>query len=121
MKTADLLSSSSPLPDDVWINQLLLTRHNNRNHNHATLASTTSDDSLRTFDPTTLQLSGNIDKVHDGVTCLKPFDADPACVLTAGRDAVVRCWDLRTGKAGLALGNGTLFQQMRAQKTENGF
>ena len=101
MRTADLLSSSSPLPKDVWIENLLLT-----GNNHATLASTTSDDSLRTLDATTLQLVGGVTRVHDGVTCLKPFDADQACVLTAGRDAVVRCWDLRSGKAELEVGNG---------------
>lgn len=101
MKTADLLASSSPLPEDIWINRLLLTSDN------ATLAATSSDNVLRTFDPTTLQLAARIDNLHDGVTCLKPLHADPACFLTAGRDAVVRCWDSRTGKAALELGNGT--------------
>lgn len=103
MKTADLLASSSPLPEDIWINRLVLTR------NSATVASTSSDNMLRTFDPTTLQLVARIDSLHDGVTCLKPLDADPACVLTAGRDAMVRCWDVRTGKAALELGIGTRF------------
>lgn len=101
MRTANLLSSSSPLPRDIWINRLLLSSNN------AALASTSSDDMLRTFDPTTLQLIAKIDGVHDGVTCLQPFDADPACYLTSGRDAVVRCWDSRTGRAALELGNGT--------------
>ena len=102
MNTADLLSISPPSLRDIWIDHLLLASNN------AVLASTSSDDSLRTFDPTTLQLVASIDGIHDGVSCLKPFDADQACVLTAGRgDAMVRCWDLRTGKAGLQLGNGT--------------
>ena len=103
MRTADLLSGSSPVPKDVWINHVLLT-----GNNHTALATTTSDDSLRMLDPTTLQLVACINRVHDGVTCLKPFDADQASILTAGRDAVVRCWDLRSGKAELELGNGTL-------------
>ena len=104
MNTADLQSNSSPLPRDTWINNLLLTK------DHATLASTSSDDSLRILDPSTLQLVGQTDRVHDGVSCLEEFDAEPACVLTAGRkDATVRCWDMRTGKPEMQLGNGTFF------------
>ena len=110
MKTADLLSSSSPpLSEDIWINNLLLT-NNTSNNKHATLTSTTSNDALRQSDPTTLQLVASIDRVHDSVTCLKPFDVDQACVLTAGKDAIVRCWDLRTGKGVLDLGNGNLLR-----------
>ncbi len=105
MRTADLLSGSSPLPKDIWINRLLLTSNN------ATLASTSSDDALRTFDPRTLQLVAKIDRAHDGVTCLKPLDAGPTCFLTAGRDAMVRCWDSRTGKAGWVLGNNGTFSK----------
>lgn len=101
MRTADLLSSSSLLPEDIWINRLLLTSNN------ATLASTSSDGVLRIFDPTTLQLVARFDTLHNGVTCLKPSDADPAWLVTAGQDAMVRCWDSRTGKAAMELGNGT--------------
>lgn len=117
MRTADLLSSSSsPLSKDVWINNLVRT-NDISNNNHATLTSTTSNDGLRQFDPTTLQLVASIDRVHDGVACLKPFDADQACVLTAGRDVNVRCWDLRTGKAVLDLADGNLFWEFSIPET----
>ena len=107
MRTADLLSSSAPRPEDGWINNLVLTG-GVESHATCTLASTTSDDSLRMFDPTTLQAVVSINTVHEGVTCLKPFDAGQACVLTAGSDAVVRCWDLMSGKSELELRNGKI-------------
>lgn len=94
MKTATLLSESSlSLPANSYIYKIL---HTNQN---AALAAISSDDSLRIFDPEKLQLEagGIFDKTHEGVTCLETFDADPHCVLTAGRDAAGRCWDLRSG------------------------
>ncbi|MCJ1265219.1 hypothetical protein MMC22_005094 [Lobaria immixta] len=94
MKTATLLSESSlSLPANSYIYRIL---HTNQN---TALAAISSDDSLRIFDPEKLQLEagGIFNKTHEGVTCLETFDADPHCVLTAGRDAAGRCWDLRSG------------------------
>lgn len=93
MKPASLMSESSlSLPADSYIYKLIHTSQN------AALAAISSDDSLRIFDPEQLQLQagGVFHKAHEGVTCLETFDADPYCVLTAGRDAVGRCWDLRS-------------------------
>lgn len=95
MKSANLLSESPlSLPADSYIFKIL---HIDQN---ATLAAISSDDSLRIFDPEKLQLEagGIFNKTHEGVTCLETFDADPHCVLTAGRDAAGRCWDLRSGR-----------------------
>ncbi|MCJ1428309.1 WD repeat-containing protein 89 [Sticta canariensis] len=93
MKPASLTSESSlSLPADSYIYKLIHTSQN------AALAAISSDDSLRIFDPEQLQLQagGIFHKTHEGVTCLETFDADPHCVLTAGRDAAGRCWDLRS-------------------------
>lgn len=105
MKTATLLCTSSlSLPADSYIYKIL---HTNQN---AALAAISSDDSLRIFDPETLQLVAAeiFNKTHNGVTCLETFDADPHCVLTAGRDAAGRCWDLRSGRKTFEVNDGRL-------------
>lgn len=70
------------------------------------LASISSDDSLRLIDSQTLQLVPEyiINHVHDGVTSLEA--AGDRGILTAGRDGVVRCTDLRTKKRTLELLKG---------------
>ncbi|MCJ1292519.1 hypothetical protein MMC34_004070 [Xylographa carneopallida] len=64
------------------------------------LAAISSDDSLRVFDPVTLQVSADrvFENAHAGVVCLENVSADTESVVTAGRDGYVRCWDLRIGK-----------------------
>lgn len=64
------------------------------------LAAISSDDSLRIIDPSTLQelSDGVVNNVHTGVTCLESIGNDHNSILTAGRDAVIRCWDLRSRK-----------------------
>lgn len=92
---SQVASSSLSLPKDSYIYKVIPV------HGTQSLAAISSDDSLRLFDAASLRLSSNglRDKVHDGVTCLNSFSADRSCILTAGRDAVVRCWDLRSREA----------------------
>ena len=101
MKIAALTATSSlSLPTDSYIYRVLPVK--------STLAAISSDDSLRLIDSATLrEISGGIlDRVHDGVTCLTNLDSDQNSLLTAGRDAAVRCWDLRSGKKRFELLNG---------------
>ena len=93
-------SSSSILPLDTYIYQL----HPIQEFRH--LAVISSDDSLRFLDPTTLQAVSPKSLRHEGVTGLNGFAADPHCVLTAGRDATIRCWDTRSGKLVFELNGG---------------
>ncbi|KAI4284257.1 MAG: hypothetical protein L6R38_001534 [Xanthoria sp. 2 TBL-2021] len=65
------------------------------------MVSISSDDSLRVLDPPTLELRGAIDGVHDGVTCLSGFGDRHG--LTAGRDGLVKCIDVRTRNTTLEL------------------
>jgi WD40 repeat protein len=105
MKLATHLSTSPSIKPDTYIYKILPVAAN------TALAAISSDDSLLLFDSATLQplasatqLQG---KIHEGVTCLRPFgvgaaadddggpDKDGHCVLTAGMDGTVRGWDLR--------------------------
>ena len=72
------------------------------------LAAISSDDSLRVFDPVTLQVSADrvFENAHAGVVCLENVSADTESVVTAGRDGYVRCWDLRIGKRTVELKDG---------------
>ncbi|MCJ1321987.1 hypothetical protein MMC15_007332 [Xylographa vitiligo] len=65
-----------------------------------TLAAISSDDSLRVFDPVTLQVQADrvFENAHTGLVCLEKVDVEAGSVFTAGRDGYVRCWDLRSGK-----------------------
>ena len=101
--TSELLQSSSlSLPPDSYIYSVIPVADN------AAIAAISSDDSLRIFDPTTLQLTSNYasGKVHEGVTCLKNLDADAGILVTVGRDATVRCWDPRTGLQSIGFTHG---------------
>ena len=74
----------------------------------AQLAAISSDDSLRIIDSSTLKevSNGIIPNVHSGVTCLAVTKDDLNCLLTAGRDGLVRCWDLRLGQSTLEFRDG---------------
>ena len=64
------------------------------------LAAISSDDSLRLLDPAYLQELSNprFSKAHAGVTCLEAVAHDNHALCTAGRDAVAKRWDLRSGR-----------------------
>ena len=101
MDVATLTKTSSlPLPTGSYIYKILpVERH---------LAAISSDDSLRLVDPTYLQeiQCPLFSQVHAGVTCLETLEHDNYALCTAGRDAVVRCWDLRSGQKTLELRDG---------------
>lgn len=94
MKTSELLQSSSlSLPSGSYIYSVIPVTNN------TTVAAISSDDTLRIFDSTSLQVISDfaVGKVHEGVTCLKNLDAKAGVLVTAGRDARIRCFDPRTG------------------------
>ena len=104
MRNATLTTTSSlSLPTDSYIYKIVQV-------NNSLLAAISSDDSLRLLQLETLQEIGGgvVEKVHAGVTCLQVVDHDPnGLLMTAGRDAVVRSYDLRTGgQETLQLGDG---------------
>lgn len=102
MKTASLLSTSSlSLPANSYVYKIVTVKLGN-----GALAAISSDDSLRVVDAETLQLVAGggagawTEDVHDGVTGLVAgggWDQQQS-VVTAGRDAAVRGWDLRSGE-----------------------
>ncbi|TID20989.1 WD40 repeat-like protein [Venturia nashicola] len=72
------------------------------------LGAICSDDSLRIFDPSTLQIlpDGLISKVNNGVTSIKRFgtNGQPCSIfVTTGRDGRVCGWDLRSKKRAFEL------------------
>ncbi|KAL8842609.1 MAG: hypothetical protein Q9176_002566 [Flavoplaca citrina] len=85
MKTARCVAISAPLNPDTYIYKILPISTD--------LVSISSDDSLRILDPLTLEVYGSVHGLHDGVTCLSGFR--DRLVLTAGRDGLVKCIDLR--------------------------
>ena len=93
MDVATLTKTSSlPLPTGSYIYRIVpVERH---------LAAISSDDSLRLVDPTYLQelSSPRFSQVHAGVTCLETLKHDNYALCTAGRDAVAKYWDLRSGQ-----------------------
>ncbi|KAL1635839.1 hypothetical protein SLS56_001534 [Neofusicoccum ribis] len=94
MRTAKLVAEADlSLPKDSYIYALRQT--------NTSLAALSSDDSIRIFDPKTLQLlpNGIISRVHESVTCLETYSEDGNVLATAGRDGLVKCWDRRTRKA----------------------
>ncbi len=106
MKLANLTTTSSlSLPADSYIYKIVpVNRH---------LAAISSDDSLRLIDLKTLQeiAGGVLKNVHDGVTRLQAVDHDPHSLLTAGRDALVRQYDLRVGQKTMQLSDGQKTQR----------
>ena len=104
MRAAHVLASSSlALPPDSYIYSILDTKSIASN-----LAAISSDDSLRIFDPQTLQVvSGGIfEKVHEGLTCARALNDEGHALATAGRDGLVRGWDSRTGQKVFSLKDG---------------
>ncbi|KAL8926928.1 MAG: hypothetical protein Q9172_001589 [Xanthocarpia lactea] len=93
MKTARLAATSASLNPDTYIYKILPI--------NTDLVSISSDDFLRVIHPATLELCHTVHPTHDGVTCLSGFR--DRHVLTAGRDGLVRCIDLRTKNATLEL------------------
>lgn len=93
MDVATLTKTSSlTLPTGSYIYRIVpVERH---------LAAISSDDSLRLVDPSYLEeiSSPHFSQVHAGVTCLETLEHDNFTLCTAGRDAVVKCWDLRSGQ-----------------------
>lgn len=107
MRLASLTTTSVlSLPADSYIYKILPVNGN--------LAAISSDDSLRLLDYKTLReiAGGILNNVHDGVTCLQIVDHDPNSLLTAGRDAVVQRYDLRTGQKTMQLGDGQQTQKI---------
>ncbi|KAL8960663.1 MAG: hypothetical protein Q9193_002675 [Seirophora villosa] len=97
MKVAASVAASPPLKPDTYIYEVIPFGDR--------LVSISSDDSLRLIEPQTLQHLPGCTSVHDGVTCLKPIQ--DRGVLTAGRDGVVKCTDLRTKKTVQEISKGT--------------
>ncbi|KAF2140189.1 uncharacterized protein K452DRAFT_288955 [Aplosporella prunicola CBS 121167] len=90
MRTATPLTASNlSLPPDSYIYALSPA-------GSSALAALSSDDSVRWFDPASLQLlpDGVVKNAHRSVTCLKAWDEH--VLATAGRDGAVRLWDRRT-------------------------
>lgn len=85
-------SSSLGLAKDTYIYQLVPSVR--------ALAAISSDDSLRLFDPHTLQLlpGGLLNRVNIGVTCLSRASASGDILATAGRDGLAVTWDTRSGE-----------------------
>ncbi|KAF1991136.1 WD40 repeat-like protein [Aulographum hederae CBS 113979] len=105
----DRLASSAALPSTPYIYNLVPLSHQTSPTNFKPLSSSTplatisSDNSLRLYDPSTLKIlpDGELKNVHESVTCLgrfAPENEDVNVLVTAGRDAAVRSWDRRNGK-----------------------
>lgn len=90
-----LASSSLGTPPDTYLYSLA--------RSGTTFSTIGSDDSLRIFDGS-LKLSHHVKSAHTGISCLQAFGAGFA---TAGRDGVVRCWDVRAQAAGIELREST--------------
>ena len=104
MRAAHVLADASlSLPPDSYIYSILET-----NDRASTLAAISSDDSLRIFSPETLQLvsGGTLEKVHEGVTCVRALGDNGHALATAGRDGLVHGWDQRTGQKVFSLKDG---------------
>ena len=90
MKLGQLTATSDlPLPKGSYVYQILPIRSH--------LAAISSDDSLRLIDPTTLRAipNGGFSNVHAGITCVRAPKRSSNILITAGRDAQVKSWDLR--------------------------
>ena len=100
MSTSQLLNSSpisSSAPSYIYAIQPV-------QDGNGRLAVISSDDVLRIIDPNSLRpiLQCAYNKVHEGVTCLSDLDG---LLATAGRDAMVRCWDPRSGNLSIEFGD----------------
>ncbi|KAF2651837.1 WD40 repeat-like protein [Lophiostoma macrostomum CBS 122681] len=109
MAMIQTLSSGLGLPPNSYIYKLISTspRHDPYSYSQTDqLAAISSDDSLRIFDPATLNIvpNGIINAVNESVTCLERAD-DPASnlIATAGRDGYIHIWDKRTQQKALRI------------------
>ena len=86
-------SSSLALPPDSYIYRIVPI--------DGKIAAISSDDSLRIVDPCTFQQipDGLIENVNEGVTCLELHPDSGSHLSTAGRDGVVKTWDLRVQRS----------------------
>ena len=101
MRLASLTTTSFlSLPANSYIYRIV--------HVNGNIAAISSDDSLRLIDINTLReiAGGVLNNVHDGITCLQVVDDDPYGLLTAGRDAVVQRYDLRSGQKIMQVSDG---------------
>lgn len=109
MKTARSVATSASLNPDTYIYKILPIS--------TAIGSISSDDSLRVIDPPTLELRGTIGGVHDGVTCLSGFR--DRLGLTAGRDGLLKCIDLRTKNTTFELSEGLSIARFSARETRH--
>jgi WD repeat-containing protein 89 len=104
--------SSLPIPNDTYLYSIATTAAQDdiqfdtyqSTSKSDRLVIISSDDSLLVLDPETLKVvpDGHYSKANKSVTTLKRFAAvGQQCnvFLTAGRDGIVRGWDLRSSKA----------------------
>ena len=84
-----IATSNMALPEGSYIYHILPFRSH--------LAAISSDDSLRLIDPTTLRAipNGEFSNVHAGITCMTTPRRSSDVLMTAGRDAKVKGWDVR--------------------------
>ena len=85
------------------------------------VAAIASDDSLRIVDASRLQCLIIYGNTHAGVTCLQPLADQPNILLTAGRDAAIRGWDIRSGERVVELIDRTFPHLPRIQISQIGF
>lgn len=97
-----VVSSNLNLPPNSYIYTLISTspRQDPLIYTQTdTLATISSDDTLRFLNPSTLSVlpDGVIKNANESITCLERVD-DPASniVATAGRDGMIRFWDKRS-------------------------
>ena len=101
MKSSKFLCSSSfSFPADTYVYDVISVSGSQK------LAVIASNDVLRLIDESLTQVLGAYDSIHVGVTCLENLDATAGCLVTAGRDAAVRIWDLRVASQTLQLSKG---------------
>ena len=93
MQTASLQAASDlSLPPDSYVYSIVFCSA------AQDVAAIASDDSLRIVDASRLQGPATYSNIHAGVTCLRQFPVQPNILLTAGRDAAIRGWDIRSGE-----------------------
>lgn len=104
MRRAQLAATSDlPLREGEYVYHILFVR--------SYLAAISSDDSLRLVDPASLRdvPNGHMSKVHDGVTSVRSPSKSSDMLVTAGRDARVKSWDLRSGTQAITFHEGMAF------------
>ena len=109
MAMTQTLSSNLGLPTNSYIYKIITTSPRLDPYSYSQtdqLAVISSDDSLRIFDPATLQVvpNGVIKAVNASVTCLERADDTASNIIaTAGRDGLINFWDKRTQQKALTI------------------